>query len=131
MAGKIKLVQGDTKPQIKCVITDENTGAVVNIAGATVLLKFRALGSSVTLFSLTGFLQAGLEDAAGNVTQASPGAAYEIAGSGGRVAFSFNAGNLDIPAGPYEGEIEITFPPPSSGVQTVYTPLKFQVREQF
>lgn len=131
MATKIKLVQGDTKPQIKCVITDENTGTIINLAGATVLMKFRATGSSTILFTLTGFLQSGLEDANGNVTQAAPGQAYEIAGSGGRVAFAFGSGNLNVPAGPYEGEIEITFPAPSSGIQTVYTPLKFQVREQF
>ena len=63
MAEKIKLVQGDTKPQIKCVITDENTGDIINLAGATVLLKFRATGSANILFTLTGYLQSGLEDA--------------------------------------------------------------------
>lgn len=131
MADKIKLVQGDTKPQIKCVITDENTGAIVDLSGATVLLKFRASGATDVLFTLTGYLQSGLEDENGNVTLAAVGQAYETPGKGGRVAFQFQSGNLNIDAGQYEGEIEITFPAPNSGVQTVYTPLKFQVRAQF
>jgi len=131
MATKIKLVQGDTKPQIKCVITDENTGSIINLAGSTVLLKFRAAGSSAILFNLTGFLQAGLEAADGSITLAAPGEQYEVAGSGGRVAFQFNTGNLNVDPGLYEGEIEITFTGPAGGVQTVFTPLKFQVRAQF
>jgi hypothetical protein len=131
MASKIKLVQGDTRPQIKCVITDANTGDIVDIAGSSVLLKFRASGSSTVLFNLTGYLQAGYEDADGNVTQALPGQAYDEPGSGGRVAFQFSTGQLNIPAGQYEGEIEVTFPAPNAGIQTVYSPLIFQVRKQF
>ncbi len=131
MASKIKLVQGDTRPQIKCVITDANTGDIVDIAGSTVLLKFRASGSSTVLFNLTGYLQSGYEDADGNVTQALPGQAYAVPGSGGRVAFQFSTGQLNIPAGQYEGEIEVTFPAPNAGIQTVYSPLIFQVRKQF
>ena len=47
MADKIKLVQGDSgRPQIQATITDENTGNVVDITGATVVLKFRMLGST-------------------------------------------------------------------------------------
>lgn len=131
MAEKIKLVQGDTRPQIKCVISDENTGAIIDLSGATVILKFRAVGSSTVLFNLTGALQAGIEDENGNATQYGQGQAYATPGSGGRVAFQFGSGNLNIDAGNYEGEVEVTFPAPNAGVQTVYTPIKFQVRKQF
>ena len=109
MAEKIKLVQGDTRPQIKCVITDELTGNIVDISGATVRLKFRAFGSTNILFTLTGAVLSGIEDASGNVTQAGVGEAYGLAGKGGRVAFQFNTGNLNVDPGAYEGEIEITF----------------------
>lgn len=128
---KIRLVQGDTRPQIKCVITDENTSEIVDLSGSTVLLKFRASGTANVLFTLTGYLQAGLEDEEGNVTQQLVGQAYATPGRGGRVAFQFNPGNLNVEPGAYEGEIEITFPAPNAGIQTVYSPLKFQVRGQF
>lgn len=131
MAEKIKLVQGDTRPQIKCVISDENTGAIVDLSGASVLLKFRAVGSTTILFTLTGALQAGIEDENGVASQYGTGQAYATPGSGGRVAFQFSSGNLNVDAGNYEGELEITFPAPNAGIQTVYTPIKFQVRKQF
>ena len=129
MAEKIKLVQGDTRPQIKYVVSDELTGTIVNLAGATVLLKFRATGSKTVLFTLTGYLQSGIEDENGNVSQAAVGETYEVPGSGGRVAFQFNSGNLDVAPGLYEGELEVTFS--DSSIQTVYTVTKFQVRAQF
>lgn len=131
MAETIKLVQGDTRPQIKCVISDENSGSIVDMSGATVYLKFRAVGSTTVLFTLTGYLQAGIEDDAGVVTQYSAGQAYETPGKGGRVAFQFGAGNLNVPAGKYEGEVEVNFAAPNAGIQTVYQPIKFQVRSQF
>lgn len=129
MADKIKLVQGDTRPQIKCVITDDITGNVVDIAGSTTRLKFRSVGSTVTLFTLTGALLSGIEDASGNVTLSGVNEDYGIAGKGGRVAFQFSNGNLNIDPGAYEGEIEVTFG--DGSIQTVYAPLKFQVRAQF
>lgn len=131
MTEKIKLVQGDTRPQIKCVITDANNGQIVDLSGSTVLLKFRKSGTKTILFTLPGYLQAGLEDANGNVSQAAPGDAYATPGKGGRVAFQFSTGNLDVTPGQYEGEIEVTFPAPNAGIQTVFTPLIFQVRAQF
>ncbi len=129
MAEKIKLVQGDTRPQLRYVVTDETTGQIVDISGSTALLKFRAAGQQTVLFTLTGYLQSGIEDADGVVTQASPGEAYATPGKGGRVAFQFSPGNLDVPPGQYEGELEVTFG--DSSIQTVYTPTKFVVRAQF
>lgn len=129
MSQKIKLVQGDTRPQLRYVVADELTGVVVNLAGAAVLLKFRAAGAQTILFTLTGYLQSGIEAEDGTVTQAAPGEAYAIPGSGGRVAFQFGAGNLDVEPGVYEGELEVTFA--DSSIQTVYSVTKFQVRAQF
>jgi hypothetical protein len=110
MAEKIKLVQGDTKPALVCNITDEITGAVVTLTSATVLLKFRAVGSDTLTATVTG-----------TVTN----------GATGQVAF-YPASAPEMllgEAGDYEGEIQITF---SDGtIQTVYDLLKFKLREDF
>lgn len=109
MAEKIKLVQGDTRPQIQTTLTDENTGNAIDITGATCLLKFRAVGSTTLVDTLTG-----------TVTN----------GAGGVVVFPWNNTTLNVDAGDYEGEIEVTFPA-GQGKQTVYELLKFKVREDF
>lgn len=109
MAEKIKLVQGDTRPQIKVTLTDEVTGLPVDITGATCHLKFRAVGSTVLLETLTGV-----------VTN----------GPAGEVVFSWNPTSLDVDPGDYEGEVEV-FYAAGQGIQTVYDPLKFKVREDF
>lgn len=109
MAEKIKLVQGDTRPQIQVTLTDETTGLPVDISGATCLLKFRAVGSTTLVDTLSG-----------NVTN----------GAGGVVVFLWNNTTLNVDAGDYEGEIEVTFSA-GQGKQTVYDVLKFKVREDF
>jgi len=106
---KIKLVQGDTRPQIQVTLTDEGTGAVINLTGATCIMKFRAAGAANVLDTLNG-----------TVTN----------GTGGVVVFPWNATTLDVPAGDYEGEISVTFPN-GGGLQTVYDVLKFKLREDF
>jgi len=110
MTEKIKLVQGDTRPAIVCTITDDTTGEVINITGATVRLKFRAAG--VTELTAT---------VVGSVTN----------GAAGQVAF-YPASAPEMllgEPGDSEGEIEITFA--DSQVQTVYDLLKFKVRGDF
>jgi hypothetical protein len=110
MTDKIKLVQGDTRPAIVCTITDETTGTAVNITGATVVLKFRPVGSTTLQATVTGTV---------------------TSGSTGQVAFypASTPAMLTGDAGDYEGEIEITF---SDGqIQTVYDLLKFKIREDF
>lgn len=110
MAEKIKLVQGDTRPAIVCTLTDENTGAVINLQGATPRLKFRAAGDSVLIATLVG-----------TVTDAAAGKCVFYPASQPTM--------LQVDAGDYEGEIEITF---SDGqVQTVYDLLKFKLRQEF
>lgn len=110
MSDKIKLVQGDTRPALVCNITDDTTGAPLVITGATIVLKFRLLGSTS--------LQATVP---GTVTD----------GPNGQVVFYPAAAPtmLQGTPGEYEGEVEITF---SDGqIQTVYDVLKFNVREDF
>lgn len=109
MAEKIKLVQGDTRPQIAVTLTDEATGNAIDITGATCLLKFRAVGSTTLVDTLTGA-----------VTN----------GPAGLVIFVWNSTTLNVEAGDYEGEVEVTFPN-NAGKQTVYELLKFKVREDF
>lgn len=110
MAEKIKLVQGDTKPALVCNITDEITGNAINVTGATVLLKFRAVGSTTLTATVTGSI---------------------IDGANGQVAF-YPASAPEMlagEAGDYEGEIQITFA--DNTIQTVYDLLKFKLREDF
>lgn len=109
MAEKIKLVQGDTRPQIQVTLTDDNTGSAIDITGATCRLKFRAVGSDTLIDTLTGF-----------VTD----------GPNGVVVFIWNQNTLNVDPGDYEGEVEVTFPL-GAGIQTAYQVLKFHVRAQF
>ena len=118
----INLVQGDTKPQLNFSLRDSKTAvagktldeddsstwAIIDITGYSIELKFRAANSSTVLFT----------EALG-ITSASGGTCYMI----------WPADSLDVAAGIYEGELQLT--DGSSKVQTVYDKLKFKVREQF
>jgi hypothetical protein len=110
MSEKIKLVQGDTRPALVVNLTDDTTGDPIVITGATVLLKFRGLGDDAVLTTLTGSIADGVN---------------------GQVVFHWASvpSSLDVDAGDYEGEIEITFA--DGQVQTVYDVLKFKVRSEF
>lgn len=110
MTDRIYLVQGDVdRPQIQATITDENSGAVVDITGATVLLKFRRVGSTTLTATVTGV-----------VTD----------GAAGLVVFPMTAASMAGEPGDYEGEIQVTFDA-GTGVQTVYDLLKFRLRGEF
>lgn len=107
MAERIKLVQNDNRPYITLTLTDPATGSAINLTGATVVVYFRAAGSSTVLATLST-----------SITNA----------AGGVCRFNFPGSTLNVDAGAYEGEVEITFP--GGDVQTVYDLLKFTVREQ-
>lgn len=110
MTDKIKLVQDDTRPALVCAITDDVTSAAINLTGATVLLKFRAVGSTTLQATVTG----SVTDALNGQVTFYPSSAPEM---------------LSGAAGDYEGEIQITF---SDGtIQTVYDLLRFKVRSDF
>lgn len=107
MSDKIKLVSGDNRPYITLTLKDAD-GTPINLSGTTVRIYFRAAGTTTVLSTLPCSLVSG--------------------GTTGQVTFNFPGTALDVPAGAYEGEIEIDF---GAENQTVYDVLKFQVREQF
>ena len=108
MSDVIKLVQGDTRPELQLALTDENTGAVIDITGASVVMHFRAAGASGILDTLTG-----------GVTS----------GAAGTCVIPWNATTLDVAEGEYEGEVQVTFA--DATIQTVYKVLRFRVRAEF
>lgn len=120
----IKLVQGDTRPTLTVDLIDRVTWAPVDVsaAGASVVMKFRAVGSSTVLFTLTATKQTGQLLPDGTVdTTVTP------AGKGGRVLFTWTTGSLDNLLGYYEGEVSVNFA--DGSVQTIYDRLRFYVRE--
>ena len=108
MSEKIKLVQGDTRPQIQVTLTDENTGNVIDVTGATIKMFFRAVGISGILDTLDGV-----------ITDAPNGV----------VVFAWNSNTLASAEGQYEGEVQVTFS--DATIQTAYSLLKFIVRADF
>jgi hypothetical protein len=109
MAEKIKLVQGDTRPQIALTLTEETTEQPIDLTGATITLHMRVVGSNTLLFSRQGVVDNGTPEL-------------------GKGYILWQPGDLDIPSGEYEGEIEIYWPQ-TGARQTVYDLLKFKVRE--
>ena len=117
----LKLVTGDTLPELTFTLRDSQTAAPgktldpndsstwapINVSGGAVRLRMRELGSSSVKSTLTCLIVDGPE---------------------GKVATDFPAGTLDT-AGTFEGEIEITFA--TGGIQTVYDLIKFKVRGDF
>lgn len=110
MAERIKLVQGDTGPQLRLTLTDESTGEAIALSGATVRLHFRQAGSDTVLFTRTAYI---------NPTTADQGVCI----------IPWQTGDLDRDEGSYEGEVEAVF---NDGMrQTVYDILKFYIRTDF
>lgn len=107
MSNTIKLVQGDNLPYIRLALKNADE-TPMDVSDATVVVKFRASGTTVTLSVLT--------------------CTFVTDGTDGLVVFNFPGETLSVPAGLYEGEIEIDF---AGQIQTVYNLLKFQVREDF
>jgi|TARA_R100001530_G_scaffold88927_1_gene61925 hypothetical protein len=119
----INLVAGDTKPEINLTLKDSNTAAtgltldpddsdtwaVIDITDPTVKVKFRLLGASTILDTMTCVKVAPYTD----------GACY----------MPWGATTLDVAAGTYEGEIELTYV--SGAILTLYDRLKFKVRDDF
>ena len=118
----INLVQGDTKPQINFTIrdsatavagktldeNDSSTWEIINITGYSIELKFKAIDSTTVLSTINL-----------GITSAAAGTCY----------LNWPDDSLDVAAGIYEGELQLT--DASDKVQTVYDKLKFKVREQF
>ena len=117
----IKLVTGDTEPMLTITLRDANTAAPgqtldendsntwapIDLTGATVRLRMRAIGSSTVKSVLTMAISNALN---------------------GVVTTNFPTGTLDT-AGTFEGEIELTYP--TGGIQTLQDLIKFKIRKDF
>jgi hypothetical protein len=117
----IYLVQGDTLPQLKLIIRDQNTAASgatldpedeatwakVDLTSSTVRMKVREIGSTTIKDTIVGVLT-------------DP--------ENGEVVFNFDADTLDT-SGIFEAEVE--YESSDGSIQTVYDLIKLQVREQF
>ena len=108
MSDKIYLVSGDTLPYVKLTLKNAD-GTVLDVSTATVVVHFRAAGTTTVLSDLPCTKPNG--------------------GSDGVVQFNFPAPALSVDPGLYEGEVEVIYP--GNNRQTVYDVLKFQVRQQF
>lgn len=107
MSNQIRLVQGDNLPYIRVALKNADE-TPLDVSDATVVVKFRAAGSTTTLSVIP--------------------CNFVTDGTDGFVVFNFPGTTLNVPAGAYEGEIEINF---VGQIQTVYNLLKFLVREDF
>jgi len=105
-----QLVKGDQAPQIQAKLTRDDTGAAIDFSGGSCALKFRAKGTTTTLFTL----------AAADVGQNF---------QDGIAVFSFSGTQLTLDEGYYEGEIEITYD--SGTVETIFQVLDFYIRAEF
>lgn len=107
---RIRLVKNDTGPQIQLTLTDDATGAAVNLSGATATLHMKSLTTGTVVLSRALTIPTGT---------ASQGLAIVVWG----------ASDLNQTPGDYDGEVEIVF---ATGMrQTVYDVLKFRLRDQF
>jgi len=106
----IRLVQGDNFPEVTLTLTNRQTGDVLDLSAATtvVVVKLRAATGTTILSTLTCTKPNG--------------------GSDGVVKFYFPANTLNIPAGNYQGEIEISY---NGQYLTAFDLLQFVVRAQF
>lgn len=105
----VRLVRNDTAPQLRLTITDNLTGNPINLTSATVTLHFRAANTTAILFSRLATI----------LTPATNGIAV----------IAWAPGNLNLPEGEYEGEVEIVLNDGSR--ETIFTPLQFILREEF
>lgn len=122
MSDRIKLVSGDTRPQIYTVLFDRTTLAPIDLSQVELVMHFRAQGSTTTLATLNGQKLPGTVDpTTGAVNDG--GAAV---GVGGRAVFNWAQDNLDVDPGYYDGEIVLSFP--DGTIQTIYDLVKFKVR---
>lgn len=117
----VKMVTGDTLPEVTVNLKDSNTAASgqtldennsdtwapIVLTGATVRMRIRTVGSTTVLKTLTM-----------TITDA----------TNGKAATTFPADTF-AESGVYEGEVEVTFS--GGGVQTLYDLIKFNVRSDF
>jgi hypothetical protein len=120
---EINLVSGDDKPEINFTLKDSNTAATgltldlddsttwapIDITGETITVHFRLLGATTILDSIV----------CGKTAPYTNGVCF----------MQWNLTTLDVPAGTYEGEIELQ--DGDGRKQTIFDKLKFKVRDDF
>ncbi|HAW74130.1 MAG TPA: hypothetical protein DCW74_00160 [Alteromonas australica] len=118
----INLVVGDTLPEVTVTLKDSNKAATgktldvedpttwdpIDLTGATVRMRIRAVGSSTVLSTLTMAVQSPATE--------------------GKASTNFPDGTL-ASSGVFEAEVEITFS--GGGKQTVHDLLKLKIRDDF
>lgn len=109
----IKLVQGDNLPEITLTLTNRQTGEPLDLSASTttVNVKLRASSGTTVLAVLPCSKVSGTP-----------------VGIDGKVKFYFPDNTLDLPAGQYQGEIEISF---NGQILTVFDLLQFVLRAEF
>ena len=120
---EIQVVANDTKPEVNLTIKDANTAAAgltldpddsstwapIDLSDPIIRVKFRALGGSTVLDTMTCIKVAPFTD----------GVCY----------MPWGATTLAVAAGTYEGEIELTYS--TGAIWTLFDRLKFKVRADF
>ena len=121
---RIRLVQGDTRPDIVVALVNKSTWEPVDLSspGTSIVMRFRAANSTTVLQTIAGTKLTGQVLSDGRLDTS-----VTTAGAGGRAKFVWPAGALDVDPGYYEGEISVNFS--DGSVQTVYDLVKFYVRE--
>ena len=110
MADVIRLVKGNSKPDIILTLTDDNTASAIDLSAGTttVTVKFRKQKTTAVLSTISTSKLGG--------------------GTTGQVQFDFSGNVLNVDPGMYEGEVNIDF---NGAIQTVYDVMKFRVRDNF
>jgi hypothetical protein len=105
---RIRLVRNDTRPQVELWLTDESTGAAMDLTAGSVTLHLRKAGQTELALSRQAVIPEGDE-------------------SLGRAVIVWQTNDLTLEAGVYDGEVEVIFA--DGARQTVYEFLSFQLRD--
>jgi hypothetical protein len=108
MTAPLNLVASDNLPNMVLALTDSITNKPLDVTGAVVTMKIRALGGVTVLSTVTG---AALGDPTLGVVQ-----------------FGFPGTVLALPSGLYEGEINLNY---SGNSLTIFETQKFKLRARF
>lgn len=110
MTERIKLVQGDTGPQIRLTLTEDSNDSPIDLTGASVAVHFRAVGSDTVLFTRLAYIP-------------------PLSAASGVCFLIWNTGDLNQEPGDYEAEVEVIRQ--TGERETVYELLKFRLRGDF
>lgn len=126
MTDKLRLVAGDTGPDVVIPLTDANTERPINVSdpGTTVVLEMWPSGDSVVKTTIPCTPIPGKVNEDGSIDLSGP---YGVPGGGGRVLLRWPAGALAVP-GLHKAQVVVTLP---DGVQqTTYDLAPIDIRER-